>query len=196
VRLTVLLLLARIAAATTPTAAQHLAPSPFARFDAALPPTAATAGPATPRSADAGHAAAHAASRAAARTAAGHAPNSDRRPDTAALALAGLIGGGVGLYLGGLIGTRLQGTPCEDCYFAPFVGAVMGESLAIPLAVHLADGRRGQAAPGMVASLAIAAGGLVAAGALHRAEVLLAVPVLQIAAAVASQRHTAGPAPN
>jgi hypothetical protein len=177
VRITVLPLLALIAAAATPAAAQHPARPPFAGFEASLPTPATrpvTAHPPDPA----------------------RLPDTARRRDTAALAFAGLLGGAAGLVAGGLIGARFQGSPCEDCYFAPFAGAVLGESLAIPLAIHLADGRRGQAAPGMVASLAIVAGGLVAAGQLDRAELLLAIPVLQIAAAVASERHTAGRVPN
>jgi hypothetical protein len=187
-RTTFLLPLTLIVLATTPSAAQQIAPTPFARFEASLQQATPAAEPARQRPA--------AASLATGRFAADPGSVPSRRPDTATLVFAGVLGGAAGLVAGGLVGDRFQGTPCEDCYLAGFAGAVLGESLGVPLAVHLAAGRRGQAAPGMVASLAIAAGGLVAAGRLGRAELLLAVPVLQIATAVASQRHTAGGHPN
>jgi hypothetical protein len=180
VRPTFPLLLALLAAAATPAAAGQLAPAVFDRFETTLPPpllaTALTRAPPDPLRLPADTGARRSAADAS---------------DTGRLAFAGLLGGAAGLVAGALIGDRLQGTPCEDCYLAGFAGAVVGKSLGIPLAVHLADGRRGQPAPGMVASLAIAAAGLVAAGQLHRAEVLLVVPVVQLVAAVASERHTA-----
>jgi hypothetical protein len=179
VRATVPLLLVLLAPAAAPALGQQLAPSAFARFDPALLPSLGTtpvAATSPARVWTVGEGARSAAT---------------NRPDTGGLVFAGLLGGAAGLLAGGLVGDRLQHTPCEDCYLAALAGAVIGESLAIPLAVHLADGRRGQVAPGIIASLTIAAGGLAAAGRLDRAELLLAVPVLQIAAAVASEQHTA-----
>jgi hypothetical protein len=175
-------------------AAQQLAPPAFAPFEATLhlslaAPLARPAGGRRLAATSAGYRAADQRLRAGG-------PASAPEPDAIALAFAGPLGGTAGLFAGAVVGDYFQSTPCEDCYLAAFAGAVLGESLGIPLAVHLADGRRGRPAPGMVASLAIAAGGLVIAGQLRRAEFLLVVPVLQIATVVASEQHTAGRPPS
>jgi hypothetical protein len=96
-----------------------------------------------------------------------------------------------GLIGGALIGQHFESSPCEDSILGAFFGALAGESLAIPLGVHLGNGGRGDVGPGLAASLGIAAAGLGAAALSREGGVLLAIPVLQIAASIAIERHTA-----
>jgi hypothetical protein len=160
-----------------PVAAQQLTPAPFARYDPVLPVSGLVADKLAEPSAT--------------RRSVRDFQATTDGPDTGALVLAGLVGGAAGLFGGAVVGGRLQRSPCEDCFEGALAGAVLGESLAIPLAVHFVDRRRGQPLPGMVSSLAIAAGGIFLAAELRQGPVLLAIPVVQLAAAIASERHTA-----
>ena len=74
---------------------------------------------------------------------------------------------------------------------AAFYAAMAGESLGVPVAVHLANGRRGRSGGAILTSLAIGAGGLGAAILCDEPALLLAIPVGQIASAVAIERSTA-----
>jgi hypothetical protein len=163
---TVLVVVTCVALSATPLAAQRIRPSPFPTVDIGL------------------------------------ARRVDRLPTTGArvpseavdagkMILGGVLLGAGGLIGGGLIGQHLEGSPCEDCIIGPFFGALAGESLAIPLGVHLGNGRRGDVGPALAASLGIGAAGLGAALLSEKAAVLLAIPVLQIAASIAIERHTA-----
>ena len=169
-RPTWLLLLAGITLPATPLAAQRLEPRPFPRaavsFGGQIPPT--------PRPATA--------IRPAARPAGG---------DVGGMILGGVALGAVGLFGGALVGDRFQSYPCEDCIEGAFYGALAGESLAIPLGVHLADHRRGKLGPALAASIGIGALGLGAAALTDEWGVLLAIPVLQLGASIGIERHTA-----
>jgi hypothetical protein len=97
----------------------------------------------------------------------------------------------VALFAGAVLGDRLQRYPCEDCIEGAFYGALVGESLAIPLGVHLADRRQGNAGIALATSVAIGALGLGAAAATDEWRLLLAIPVAQIATSIMIERHTA-----
>ena len=111
--------------------------------------------------------------------------------DAGKMMFGGILLGAGGLIGGALIGHRFEGSPCEDCLLGAFFGALAGESLAIPLGVHLGNDRRGDPGPALAASIGIGAAGLGAAALSCQWGVLLAIPVLQIAASIAIERHTA-----
>lgn len=111
--------------------------------------------------------------------------------DAGKMIFGGILLGAGGLIGGALIGQHLERSPCEDCILGAFVGALAGESLAIPLGVHLANRGRGDVGPALAASIGIAAAGLGAAVLSREGGVLLAIPVLHIAASIAIERHTA-----
>jgi hypothetical protein len=108
-------------------------------------------------------------------------------------ALAGVLGSATGLVAGALIGHQFDTRSCDDiCMEFALVGAFVGETIGGPLAVHLSNDRRGRLGPAVLASFGIGlVGSLAAAGALHDAKILLTVPVLQIASAVAIEQRTA-----
>lgn len=112
--------------------------------------------------------------------------------DALRLGLGGVVGGAAGLFVGGLVAAKLtDDRPCEDCGLEGLVyGGVIGELAAVPLGVHLANRRQGSYGAGLLGSLAVTGAGMTLAGALDRTEVLLAVPVMQIAAAIAIERAT------
>ena len=112
-------------------------------------------------------------------------------PNTGGMVLGGLLLGAGGLFAGALLGDRMQSYPCEDCIEGAFYGALVGESLAIPLGVHLGDRRQGQAGAALAASLGIGLLGLGAAAATDEWRLLLAIPVAQIASSIAIERRTA-----
>lgn len=62
---------------------------------------------------------------------------------TAYLAGSGLLGGAVGLLLGASLGSQFGEPRGDDGTVGGYVGAVVGESLLLPLGVHLANGARG-----------------------------------------------------
>jgi hypothetical protein len=113
------------------------------------------------------------------------------RGNVGGMILGGVALGAAGLFGGALVGDRFQRFPCEDCIEGAFYGALAGESLAIPLGVHLADRRRGNLAPALAASLGIGALGLGAAALTDEWGILLAIPVVQVAASIGIERHTA-----
>ena len=115
----------------------------------------------------------------------------DEVADAGKMMFGGILLGAGGLIGGALIGQRFEGSPCEDRILGAFFGALAGESLAIPLGVHLGNRSEGDAGPALAASLGIAAAGLGAAVLSREGGVLLAIPVLQIAASIAIERHTA-----
>ncbi|MGH7512433.1 MAG: hypothetical protein ACREOQ_05845 [Gemmatimonadales bacterium] len=163
---TVTLLLAALTLSRAPLAAQRIQPSPFARAD--LGSYSRTD---------------------AARLTGTRVP--DEVADAGKMMGGGLLLGAGGLIGGALIGHQFEGSPCEDCILGAFFGALVGESLAIPLGVHLGNGRRGDVGPALAASVGIAAAGLGAAALSRQWGVLLAIPVLQIAASIGIERHTA-----
>jgi hypothetical protein len=163
---TVTLLLAALILSWAPLAAQRIQPSPFARAD--LGSYSRTS---------------------AARLTGTRVP--DEVTDAGKMMFGGILLGAGGLIGGALIGQRFEGSPCEDRILGAFVGALAGESLAVPLGVHLGNRSRGDVGPVLAASLGIAGAGLGAAVLSREGGVLLAIPVLQIAASIAIERRTA-----
>lgn len=115
--------------------------------------------------------------------------------NTGGMVLGGLLLGAGGLFAGALVGDRFQSFPCEDCIEGAFYGALAGESLAIPLGVHLANRRQGSVGAALAASFAIGALGVGAATVTGDWTLMLAVPIAQIASSIAIERRTARPDP-
>jgi len=146
-------------------AAQRLEPRPFPTFDAGrAPPTHARSIPTTA---------------------------GPRGPNTGGMVLGGLLLGAGGLFAGALLGDRMQRYPCEDCIEGALYGALVGESLAIPLGVHLGDRRQGNAGIALATSVGIGVLGLGAAAATDEWRLLFVIPVAQIATSIVIERHTA-----
>jgi hypothetical protein len=180
-----------IAAAPRPAAAQRLAPNSFPRMELAAPTTQLAPGSAAIAPGSAAivpnptaivpNPTTSAAVVPAARSADG---------DVAGMILGAVTLGTAGLFAGGMIGNRFQSHPCEDCLEGPFYGALAGVSLAIPAGVHLANHGRGTLGPSVAASLGIGALGFGAAALTDNWGLLLAIPVLQIAASIGIEQHT------
>ena len=109
------------------------------------------------------------------------------------LVLGGAAGASAGIVGGALAGMAYS---CMDeCgYRAPLVGALVGESVLLPLGVHLANGRKGSYGLGMLASAGLGAGGVLVVQEWTDAAPYLAylVPVVQIAAVVYIEQRTSG----
>ncbi|HEU4464821.1 MAG TPA: hypothetical protein VFS53_07245 [Gemmatimonadota bacterium] len=114
------------------------------------------------------------------------------------LTLGGLAGGAVGLvggfYVGAVLASDDDGDDL-DVLSGGVAGATIGEGLLVPLGVHIANGGRGSYTTSALASLGIAAAGLLALQAVHYDPpgapiVLVAVPVAQILTSIAIERAT------
>lgn len=113
---------------------------------------------------------------------------------------AGLLGGTAGFFAGGLVGGNVAcaGDDHDDfCgLIGGFWGAAVGTSVGIPLAVHLANGRRGNYGRSQLVSAGIAAGLI---GALLMADdedtaaaiLLPVIPAAQILSSILIERRTA-----
>jgi hypothetical protein len=105
------------------------------------------------------------------------------------LTLGGLAGGAVGVVGGFFVGALLASDDDGDdldVLSGGVAGATIGEGLLLPLGVNLANGGRGAYTTSALASLGIAAAGLLALQAVHYDPpgapiVLIAVPVAQLA---------------
>lgn len=121
-----------------------------------------------------------------------YAPGASVRP-VGRLVGAGAVGAFSGLFFGGVAGIVVAPLlPCEGdrCGFGSFLlGAAVGETVAVPLFVHLANDRQGQFTPSLLASAAILAAGLIIADPDDPA-LLLSIPVLQIASSITIERLT------
>lgn len=122
----------------------------------------------------------------------------------ARLIAGGVLGGAAGLATGGVIGVAIGANHCTDegnpdsCH-APqglVYGAVAGQTLSIPLGVHIANSRQGSLLPSMLASAAVAGAGALAISRSDSDAVLvgtaIGVPALQILASVLIERATTG----
>lgn len=118
---------------------------------------------------------------------------------TARLAGAGILGGTIGLVSGLYLGAVMSGADDAgedlDWLSGAVAGAAVGEGLLLPLGVHLANGGEGSWTEAAVASLGIAALGLLALEAVHydppgAPVILVAVPLSQLAASIAIERAT------
>jgi hypothetical protein len=134
---------------------------------------------------------------------------------TGRLVAGGLAGGAADALAGALIagGLRFLG-PCDDqdgCIdrYADwaFSGAVLGQSVGLPLGVHLANDRQGRLPPALLASAGIGTAGLIAYWGIQRygtdgwgntrgnpdlltAATLVPVPVLELVTSIAIERAT------
>jgi len=71
-------------------------------------------------------------------------PPTDTRPETGKLVAAGTLGGFIGFFGGALLGASVAGGEGEyDALGGLLVGAMVGSVVAVPTAVHLANGHRG-----------------------------------------------------
>jgi hypothetical protein len=108
----------------------------------------------------------------------------------AVLALGGILGGAAGAFAGGIVGAKAADN-CEDCALEGLAyGLVAGGSAALPLGVHVANGRRGNYGLSLLASLAIGGVGFGATLASHENGIMIAVPVLQLISSIVIERRT------
>jgi hypothetical protein len=123
---------------------------------------------------------------------------------TGALMAGGLAGGVAGVVVGAVAGAKLAEIDCtEGCdesgLYMALIGAAVGETLLLPLGVHLANRRQGSYFPAMMASVALSGAGIWLAYALDNTSMresaptvlLVTVPILQLAAAIQIERRTA-----
>lgn len=118
---------------------------------------------------------------------------------TEKMAAYGLLTGAAGFLVGGLVGAALSGDRDDaDSWVEALEGAVIGgtigESLMMPVGVHLANDRRGDLLWSMPASLAI---GVTGAAIGRRLEstgkawpILILTPLAQLVASIAIERNT------
>jgi len=112
------------------------------------------------------------------------------RQDAGSLLLAGTGGMLVGAFGGGLIGAEIDGDSGLDAAEGAVIGGVIGTSLAIPAAVHLANGSRGNLRRSMLVSTLVG-GALLGLGiAVERGELVLAAPLAQLIASVLIERDS------
>lgn len=125
---------------------------------------------------------------------------------TLALAMGGVVGGVVGLYGGGLAGGLIADRHCAKSKshsagcFGEFwtgvgIGALIGESVLLPLGVHIADRSRGNYWMMSLASLGLGVGGAALAaipGNDWEGQTLIATAVSQMVASIVIERWTAG----
>ena len=107
----------------------------------------------------------------------------------------GLIGGAVGFAGGALIGATLGGgnAICGDdaCGLEEAAyGAIVGQSVLLPLGVHIANGRRGNYGYSLITSMVIGAAGIAAVHATNDGAPFIAVPVLQLVSSILIERAT------
>lgn len=119
---------------------------------------------------------------------------------TTGMVAAGLGAGLVGFVVAGYIGARIADDPNSyedlDALGGAIVGGTIGESLLLPVGVHLADHRKGSVLPAMLASLVIGVAGVSLAIASQDAAplpgvILVLTPVSQLISAIAIERRTA-----
>lgn len=110
----------------------------------------------------------------------------DPEPGIAGLVLLGVAGGVAGGILGGRVGGSCAYLDCDP---GVLYGFLVGESLGLAVAVHLANGAHGGVGKSTLAALAIAGGGVAAAALAEKGVVLLAVPILQLAAVIGIERR-------
>jgi hypothetical protein len=134
---------------------------------------------------------------------------------TGRLVAGGLAGGAAGALAGGLLAAGLRALgPCDDqdgCLdrYAEWAisGAILGQSLGLPVGVHFANHRQGHLPPALLASAGIGTAGLLAYRAIQRygtddwgntrgnpdaltAVTIVAMPVLEMVASIAIERTT------
>lgn len=119
-----------------------------------------------------------------------------RPADAVTLGFAGLLGSAAGVFGGGFVGYQISRAD-GDCggddwcgFTAGFVGAVIGSAVLTPVAVHMANGGRGDLGSTVVMSSLITGAGAAIALVTDSPEILLAVPLAAIIGSVAVERST------
>ncbi len=117
------------------------------------------------------------------------------------LAASGLVAGAAGALGGALAGLVASCAGREDenesCYLNSWLwGAAIGESLAVPVGVHLANGRRGSLGLSLLASAGLGALGLALLEETHydppgAVLVSAGIPLAQLVTTIAVERATA-----
>ena len=97
------------------------------------------------------------------------------------------MGAACGVQLAGDDGFAALG----DLVLGGLLGAALGEPLGLACGVHLANGRRGNAKYGAVASFLPAVVGVGVALAAKEEKVLIAIPLVQLVTTVVTERTTA-----
>lgn len=98
-----------------------------------------------------------------------------------------MIAGALG---GGLIGVAIDEDSGLDAAEGAVVGGLIGTTLAIPAAVHLANGRRGNLNRSLLFS-ALVGGAIFSLGwAAESGEIVLAAPLAQLITSVVIERKT------
>jgi len=126
------------------------------------------------------------------------------QPPVAGLVLAGAGGAAIGTLGGAFLGYHLDRSGpnwgcaqgCEDPGLYGLVGGwFIGSALLTPIAVHLANERRGSLSSSYLASAAIAGAGMLSLAAVGGspvgAVILLGAPVAQVVSAVTIERRSA-----
>ncbi len=108
---------------------------------------------------------------------------------------AGLLAGTAGFFGGGFVSAAIDKASSDgyeewDGLLGFVIGAPIGESLLLPVGVHLANGRRGDLSLSMFASIGIAAAGMALAASADDAKILVAIPIAQLIACTAIERST------
>lgn len=108
---------------------------------------------------------------------------------------AGLLAGTIGFFGGGFVGAAIDKASSDgyeewDGLYGFVVGAPIGESLLLPVGVHLANGRRGNLPLAVLASIGIAGTGIALAASAGDAKILVAIPIAQLLACTAIERST------
>lgn len=108
---------------------------------------------------------------------------------------AGLLAGTIGFFGGGFVGAAIDKASSDgyeewDGLLGFVIGAPIGESLLLPVGVHLANGRRGNLSHATFASIAIAGAGIALAASTGDAKILVAIPIAQLLACTAIERST------
>jgi hypothetical protein len=118
-------------------------------------------------------------------------PSDDEEPASDGELIVGSLLGGLGTFwLGAYLGSRFHGTPCEDCGLEEgLYGAALGFGLGAATGAHFANDREGRFGPSALAGMAIGAAGVLAAIETDTWEILLAIPIAQIASAVMIERR-------
>jgi hypothetical protein len=117
----------------------------------------------------------------------------------AKMAAYGFMTGAAGFIVGGLVGAALSGDSDDnDSWVKALQGAVIGgtvgESLMLPVGVHLANDRQGDLLWSMPASLAIGVTGAAIGRRFERTgkawPILILTPLAQLVASIAIERNT------
>jgi hypothetical protein len=107
-----------------------------------------------------------------------------------ALFLVGVAGMLTGAFGGGLIGTEIDNDSGLDNAEGALIGGLVGTTVLIPTAVHLANHSRGNLGRSVLMSTLFGGALLGLAVASERAEFVLAIPFVQIFTAMAVERDT------